>query len=172
MMQRWKTLRAATFGLVIFPFLSLGLKGQDAADPTLARNVQAILARRCFACHGPDHAEAGLRLDDSASATALLESGSQAIVPGDPIKSHLMERIVSEDESQRMPPEGKPLGDEERQLIARWIEQGAVWHRLVGSKCLSGCQGASRIILSMPSSIRNCRVPGFSDRRGPPIRNS
>jgi mono/diheme cytochrome c family protein len=129
MMCCWKTLRAATFGLVILPFFSTWLQGQNAADLTLARNVQAILARRCFACHGPDHAEAGLRLDDPASATALLESGSRAIVPGDPSKSHLLERIVSEDESLRMPPEGKPLGEQERQWIAKWIEQGAVWQR-------------------------------------------
>ncbi|MFN9591995.1 MAG: c-type cytochrome domain-containing protein, partial [Pirellulaceae bacterium] len=129
MMRCWKTLRAATFGLVIFPFFSACLQGQEKADLTLARNVQAILARRCFACHGPDHAEAGLRLDDPASATALLESGSRAIVPGDLSKSHLLERIVSEDESLRMPPEGKPLGEQERQSIAKWIEQGAVWQR-------------------------------------------
>lgn len=130
MMRCWKTLRAATFGLVIFPlFFSSWLRAQDAADLTLARNVQAILARRCFACHGPDHAEAGLRLDDPASATALLESGSRAIVAGDLSKSHLLERIASEDEATRMPPEGKPLGEQERQSIAKWIEQGAVWQR-------------------------------------------
>jgi len=49
-----------------------------------AREVQPLLARRCYSCHGPDTREAGLRLDDRAAATARLESGGRAIVPGEP----------------------------------------------------------------------------------------
>jgi hypothetical protein len=59
----------------------------SAAGPPevdFAREVQPLLARRCYSCHGPDTREAGLRLDDRAAATARLESGGRAIVPGEP----------------------------------------------------------------------------------------
>src|SRR5580658_8370197 len=48
------------------------------------RDIQPILARRCFACHGPDKAEGGLRLDRNERALAELDSGAHAVVPGKP----------------------------------------------------------------------------------------
>ena len=69
-----------------------------------AREVQPLLARRCFACHGPDTREAGLRLDDRAAATARLESGATALVPGDPDTSELLTRVRSADPDTRMEP--------------------------------------------------------------------
>lgn len=96
--------------------------GQD-----LARRVQPILARRCYSCHGPGKDEAGLRLNSREIATALLESGETAIVGGNPEKSELLQRIKSDDESIRMPPEGKPLTKSEIETIELWIQQGAPW---------------------------------------------
>lgn len=94
-----------------------------------ATEVQPILARRCFACHGPDQAEGGLRLHDRDSAIATLESGHAAVAPGKPESSEILERIRSEDESLRMPPEGKPLSEREQSVLRRWIEQGAEWKK-------------------------------------------
>ncbi len=99
----------------------------DAA--TLLREVRSILSNRCFACHGPDHdkLEAGLRLDQLESATSVLESGATAIVPGKPDDSELMHRILSDDESIRMPPPafGAKLSEHESGLLRKWIAQGA-----------------------------------------------
>jgi hypothetical protein len=102
-----------------------------------------------------------LRLDDNASATGLLESGSRAIVPGDLSKSHLMERIVSEDESLRMPPEGKPLGEQERQSIARWIEQGAVWQRHWAFESVAPVEVPARL----PGSQSDHPIDAFIDQQ-------
>jgi mono/diheme cytochrome c family protein len=93
------------------------------------RQVQPIFAKRCFACHGPDMNEGGLRLHDSQAALAELDSGEHAIVPGDTEQSAILLRISSDDESMRMPPEGKPLSAEEVSLIRRWIEEGAKWEK-------------------------------------------
>src|SRR5690349_23394844 len=87
----------------------------SAAEPAVnfARDVKPILARRCFSCHGPNKHEGGLRLDDPQAALAQLDSGLHAIVPGSLDNSALIARVTAEDESERMPPEGKPLAPNE-----------------------------------------------------------
>ena len=92
-----------------------------------SQEIQPLLARRCFACHGPDQAEGGLRLNALESATKKLDSGHAAIVPGSPDQSELLKRIGSTDPSDRMPPEGKPLSEREQKLLENWISQGAQW---------------------------------------------
>ncbi|MFM7051941.1 MAG: PSD1 and planctomycete cytochrome C domain-containing protein [Planctomycetota bacterium] len=93
------------------------------------RDIRPILSDRCFLCHGPDRAkqQAGLRLDSFEAATAAREDGA-AIVPGKPEESAMWARINSHDPDEMMPtPESnkKPLSDAERELVRRWIEQGA-----------------------------------------------
>jgi hypothetical protein len=94
-----------------------------------ARRAQAILARRCWACHGFDEAsrKAGLRLDRREGATSRLRSGAVAVVPGDPEASDLIFRVTEEDPTVRMPPPeaGPPLEPEEVAALTRWIASGA-----------------------------------------------
>ncbi len=109
-----------------------------AAKPTppekplvdFARDVRPILSNACFHCHGPDegHREAGLRLDLREAAVGDL-GGYAAIVPGDPAASHLISRIFDSDADLVMPPpdSGKALDASERELLRRWIEQGAAY---------------------------------------------
>src|SRR5437763_2839867 len=79
-----------------------------AADGKLdfGRDIRPILADNCFRCHGPDakQRQAGLRLDIRDEATRKLESGLAAVVPGDLASSSLVARIMSADDSERMPP--------------------------------------------------------------------
>jgi mono/diheme cytochrome c family protein len=98
-------------------------------EVNFSRDVKPLLARRCFACHGPDAGEGGLRFGDRESALAELDSGLHAIVPGNVDESALIDRITATDEFERMPPEGKPLTAEEVDLLRRWIEQGAPWQK-------------------------------------------
>ncbi|MEL6106414.1 MAG: DUF1549 domain-containing protein [Planctomycetota bacterium] len=91
------------------------------------KQIQPILAKRCFACHGPDEVEGGLSFATREEAFAETDSGARAFVAGQPEESVVLERITSEDEFERMPPEGDPVTEEEVALIRRWIEQGAVW---------------------------------------------
>ena len=94
-------------------------------------HIRPILSNNCYACHGPDEStrEAGLRLDQFESATALLENGGRAIVPGKPSKSQLIKRVHSTDPNYRMPPveSKKSLSGYQRDLLKKWIEQGAEW---------------------------------------------
>jgi hypothetical protein len=92
------------------------------------REIRPILSDKCFRCHGPDEAErkAGLRLDLRDRATAQTDSGAIAIVPGDTEASELVRRILSDDESERMPPaeSKKTLTEPEKQKLVAWIRQG------------------------------------------------
>jgi hypothetical protein len=90
------------------------------------RDIRPLLADNCFVCHGPDknNRKAKLRLDDRAVALAC-----KAIVPGHPEKSELVSRIFSEDKDELMPPprSHKTLKKEEKELLKRWIAEGAVY---------------------------------------------
>src|SRR5262249_41796537 len=58
---------------------------------------------------------------------AELRAGHHAIVPGDLAKSALIERINATDQDDLMPPPktGKHLTPEQKELLRKWIEQGA-----------------------------------------------
>ncbi|MBM4022077.1 MAG: DUF1553 domain-containing protein [Planctomycetes bacterium] len=98
-----------------------------APDVDFARDIQPVLARRCYACHGPDTHEGGLRLDDRDSATAALDSGARAIVPGDAAASEMLARISSTDPDTCMPPEGARLSAADIAAFEKWIASGATW---------------------------------------------
>ncbi len=86
--------------------------------------VRPLLAAKCLACHGADAAKrkGKLRLDDGAVARER-----KAVVPCDIAASKLIERITSTDEEEVMPPPEKhdALSDAEKNLLRRWIAQGA-----------------------------------------------
>ena len=94
-----------------------------------SRHVQPILAARCMKCHGPGKHEAGLSFDKHEHAVVTGDSGEISIVPGKSAESELIKRITSDDESVRMPPEGKPLTAKEIEAITKWIDQGAEWSK-------------------------------------------
>lgn len=111
---------------------SLSEQPSQAERPTqqlavdFATEIQPLLARHCYACHGPDQQEGSLRFDDRATLLAEADSGNTAVVPGEPTASELLRRVqASDDSGERMPPEGKPLSQRERELLARWIADGA-----------------------------------------------
>lgn len=95
-----------------------------------ARDIRPILSDKCFSCHGPDekHRKADLRLDQKEDVFQDRD-GVIAFVPKDLQKSESWLRIVSDDEDELMPPPKakKPLSNEEKQLIKKWIESGAEW---------------------------------------------
>lgn len=89
-----------------------------------SRDIKPILKERCFACHGALKQKAVLRLD-TAAMMRRGGDGGPAIVAGKVAGSLLVERITSQDDSLRMPAEGKPLTADQIALIKEWIEQGA-----------------------------------------------
>jgi hypothetical protein len=84
--------------------------------------VRPILSDRCFKCHGPATQKAKVRLDSLDHATK-----KDAVVPGKPADSLVVERITTKDETDRMPPadSGPPLTDRQVDILKAWIEGGA-----------------------------------------------
>ncbi len=132
--QSWRSYCFAGTAIVLLACLHSGGPFADAAETPAAssvqynRDVRPILADKCFHCHGPDAAarQADLRLDERGDATADRE-GHRAIVPGEPMGSELIRRVLSKDDDERMPPldSGPALTDEEIDILRRWIQNGA-----------------------------------------------
>jgi cytochrome c553 len=114
--------------IVMVIFLAAPL-ARSAVD--FSREVQPIIAEKCFACHGPDaeSRKAKLRLDLREGATAKREDSQPAIVPGDPDHSEMIARITSPDDDERMPPakKSKRLTTQQIDTLRRWIAEGAPW---------------------------------------------
>jgi hypothetical protein len=113
-----RLLRTAFFALAGAPALL-------TAEPiSFDRDIQPILSENCYYCHGtdPSHREGDLRLDLREDA---LDTG--AIVPGKPEKSEMIERIFSSDPDDLMPPpdSNRKLTAKQKDLLKRWIEEGA-----------------------------------------------
>ncbi|MCA9020849.1 MAG: DUF1549 domain-containing protein, partial [Planctomycetaceae bacterium] len=107
------------------------IPGKQAAKTPVdfTQEVQPLLAKHCYSCHGPDVQEGGLRLDQSELAFKKLESEATAVVPNHPEQSELIARITSKDDSLQMPPEGERLKPEQIDILKNWIQQGAEWKK-------------------------------------------
>jgi len=92
-----------------------------------AREVQPLLKRRCYGCHGAALQMSHLRLDQRASLLTGGESGVAAIEPGQSNRSLLIRYVSGVDPKLTMPPKGPRLTMEEVDLLKRWIDEGAVW---------------------------------------------
>ena len=162
----------ALFGviLVLIPIQSV-VNHARAEPPALDfnRDIRPILSENCFYCHGQDanKRQADLRLDVREIA---IEAG--AIVPKDAAASELIKRINSDDPQELMPPpkSNRRLSAEQKKLLERWINEGAVYSphwafvaprrpdRARGAGEPAGCAIRSTGSCSPSSKPRVCRL--------------
>lgn len=90
------------------------------------RDIQPILQRRCYECHGPEKHKSGFRLDEPELALKGGDNGVD-IVPGKGAESPLIHYVARLVPDLEMPPEGPPLSEEEIRVLRAWIDQGAKW---------------------------------------------
>lgn len=124
MMTNW--LRSSLYCL--FVCVASPSFGAEADRLSYNRDVRPILSDKCFSCHGPDreHRAAELRLDVTADGEDYF-GAYFAIEPGKPELSEMVTRLYSEKARVVMPPPAAhlELSDDEKQLLVKWIEQGA-----------------------------------------------
>lgn len=111
----------AVAGLCLFCNLS---SGDDTADVSYRSDIAPILLDSCLACHGPKKAEGGYRVDTYEELVKAGDSGELPIAASPDQVSELLRRIISDDESERMPAENDPLTPEQIELVKKWLAAG------------------------------------------------
>ena len=91
------------------------------------QHIRPIFNKKCLPCHGGVKQLGGFSLLFEEEAFAVTKSGKKALVSGSPEQSELYKRIIHHDPNERMPKDGDPLTDNEKELISEWIDQGAEW---------------------------------------------
>ena len=85
--------------------------------------VVPILRVHCVKCHGGDEAKGGFSLN-----TRKLFLEGEAADPGNAKESHFLGLIASADLNTQMPPKDLPrVPADQRQILARWVNQGLPW---------------------------------------------
>jgi Protein of unknown function (DUF1553)/Protein of unknown function (DUF1549)/Planctomycete cytochrome C len=92
------------------------------------REIRPIMSDTCFRCHGPDKSSrmAGMRLDIRDEALKPRRPDVVPIVPGDPERSAIVQRIFAKD-ARIMPPAyaHKELTPAQKETIRQWVAEGA-----------------------------------------------
>jgi len=100
----------------------LATRKQSAKEQFFDREIAPLLSRHCLECH--DTVNHKGRLDLSKKSTAFATAKNETvIVPGKSAESLLWEVVEADD----MPNERDPLSVEEKKLLRKWIDDGAVW---------------------------------------------
>ncbi len=84
-----------------------------------ARDIEPLLAKHCYVCHGSQQQMGGLRLDRKDAALKVIQPGNSAA-------SRLI-RMVGGLENKVMPPIGARLTKAEIGLLRAWVDQGVDW---------------------------------------------
>lgn len=106
-------------------------RSEDNVD--FVTQILPVLEARCMECHRTPYEDngrmrrprGGLIMD---TAAGMLEGGSSGdvLIPGDAAASYLVEVVhLPEDDDMFMPPNRDPLTEEERELLTRWVNEGA-----------------------------------------------
>src|SRR3954462_15509755 len=91
-----------------------GLPPASKAKVEFARDIEPLLARRCFVCHGQQQQMSGLRLDQKDAALKVIKAGDSA-------NSKLI-RMAAGVDGKVMPPVGARLTADEVGLLRAWID--------------------------------------------------
>jgi len=119
-------LQRLSLGLLTAILLPVSL----CAQVDFSREILPVLSDMCFQCHGPDPKgrKADLRLDDE-SDTKGKRDGYAIVVPGKSAVSELLQRLITQDPDEKMPPPelGRSISPEVIEKIRQWIDEGAKW---------------------------------------------
>ncbi len=112
--------------LVQFSFSAIS-NAAEVGHLTFEDDVQPILRRHCYRCHGSKNQEASLQLNLRSAAMGLADSDEPIIVKHDADASLLILRTEGDAHGDQMPPDAAPLTKREISVLRLWVDQGAPW---------------------------------------------
>jgi hypothetical protein len=101
----------------------IGAGQADAADVSFIKQIAPLINSKCVSCHD-DKAAGKLRLDTYAEMKKGGKSGP-LLSASNPRGSLIMSRVLAPNPALRMPKDAAALSNEEVNLLANWIKQGA-----------------------------------------------
>jgi WD40 repeat protein len=123
----------ATLCLATGAFAAAPPKMQEKEDPnkpiSFFKQIRPVFQANCQGCHQPAKAKGGYVMTDFnkliEGGEEAQKEGKKAVVPGKPEQSHLITLITPHDGEAEMPVKKPPLSDPDRELVRRWIAEGA-----------------------------------------------
>ncbi|MDQ5978102.1 MAG: PSCyt1 protein, partial [Verrucomicrobiota bacterium] len=96
------------------------------------RDIQPLLDRSCYGCHGGDRKKGKFSLATRESLLKGGQSGDPVVIPGNAAASMLIAMVSDQVEDAEMPPLSKrdehpPLKADEIQRLRAWIDSGLPW---------------------------------------------
>src|ERR1700735_2695764 len=117
MLRTWLGCSAVLVSLSAFAAADLPPAAKTKID--YARDIEPLLAKRCYLCHGSQQQMSGLRLDRKDDALKVIQPRNSA-------GSRLIHMVAGVDKKV-MPPVGPRLTAAEIGLLRAWIDQGLDW---------------------------------------------
>ena len=121
----------AVFIGATFVFGSCSRVGEPttSAKVSFAVDIKPLLSTNCIICHNGETLMGGLNLESRDKAFQTTANGT-IISPRDADQSLLYTRTATKHgrhDGPIMPADGILLSDSDRELLKRWIDQGAEW---------------------------------------------
>jgi WD40 repeat protein len=125
-------IRSRAFGLSLFVLLAgMPLWAADKEKPipdqvSYYKDVRPIFVVHCQGCHQPAKPMGGFVMTSHADLLKKGDSGEPGIVPGKPDGSKIIAQISPDGMGKAAMPKNKdPLGERDRDVVKKWIAQGA-----------------------------------------------
>jgi hypothetical protein len=146
---------------------------QQQAAEFFQKKIVPIFSEACYKCHSnaEGKSKGGLTLD---TRDGILKGGDDGkiVVPGDPAKSMLIQKVTSKDKDEIMPPKETPLTAAQVADLAAWIKMGAPVPATVSLTKKDDAKETGAIFVRQNPEARKhwawqpIRVPAI-----PPVRN-
>jgi len=118
--------------LVIFILSAFSLLAREEQDPIdfFEKKIRPVLIEKCYECHSTTHQSKSRLEFDSRQGWMKGGKYGQAIIPGKPNESLLIQ-VIDHSHDLKMPKNGIKLGDFVIQDFRQWIADGAIDPRQV-----------------------------------------
>lgn len=115
---------------LLLPILTLPVALAVPEKVDFNRDIRPILTKNCTTCHGGVKMAGEVSFLYREDVLGNGESGRPVVVPGDPDRSEMVRRLLTDDPDDRMPPPDHhphPLAQGEIDTLVEWVRQGAEW---------------------------------------------